>query len=155
MKSGSATKLLLEVAFGLGARKAGLLPGGRGRTDPADAVRAAVRGYEDARVAAYSQISDIAAARKPKWYILGTEGAIVDMGREGKFTVYTHVRDHIASFEVKHYETVWNYNEKLADHLVKGAPNPVTPESARRVIAQIEMAERSHKTGKEQVVPYE
>jgi len=60
MKGGSATKLLLEVIFALGARQAGLLPGGRGRADLADQVRAAVQGYENTRVAAYSQAADIA-----------------------------------------------------------------------------------------------
>jgi len=109
----------------------------------------------DSGAIAHIQLSDIAAASKPKWYILGTEGAIVDTGREGKFTVYTRARDRVASFEVEHYKTVWNYYDMLADHLIKGAPNPVTPQSARRVIAMIELAERSSKTGKEQTVPYE
>lgn len=109
----------------------------------------------DSGAVAHIQISDIAAAPKPRWYILGTKGAIVDTGGAGKFTVYTRTRGRIASFEVKHYETVWNYYEMLADHLIKGAPNPVTPQSARRVIALMELAERSSRTGKEQAVPYE
>jgi predicted dehydrogenase len=109
----------------------------------------------DSGAVAHVQVSDIVAARKPKWYILGSEGAIVDTGHDGKFTVHTRVRDRLATFEVSHRDTVWNYYESLADHLVKGAPNPVTPESARRVIAVMALAERSSKTGKEQTVPYE
>ncbi len=61
MKGGSATKLLMEVVFALGARQAGLLPGGRGGADLTALVQTAVRGYESARVAAYSQAAGMAS----------------------------------------------------------------------------------------------
>ena len=109
----------------------------------------------DSGAVAHVQLSHLAAAGKPKWYILGTKGAIVDTG-DGQFTVHTRTHERMASFQVKYYESTWaSYYEMLADHLTKGAPNPVTPESARRVIAVMELAERSSKTGKEQTVPYE
>ena len=109
----------------------------------------------DSGAAAHVQLSSIAAAGKPRWYILGTKGAIVDTGG-GQFTVHTRTGEHTASFEVKHYESQWNrYYEMLADHLIRNAANPVTPQSARRVIAVLELAERSSRTGREQKVPYE
>ena len=109
----------------------------------------------DSGAVAHVELSSICAAPKPRWYILGTKGAIVDRS-EGKFTVCTRTGDYTASFEVKYYESKWaSYYQMLADHLTKDAPNPVTPESARRVIAVIELAERSSRTGKEQKVPYE
>jgi len=109
----------------------------------------------DSGAVAHVELSSIAAAPKPKWYILGTRGAIVDRGT-GQFTVTTRVKDRMASFEAKYYEPSWaSYYEMLAAHLVRDAPNPVTPESARRVVAVIELAERSSRTGREQKVPYE
>lgn len=109
----------------------------------------------DSGAVAHVELSSIAAAPKPKWYILGTKGAIVDTGG-GQFTVHTLVRERMASFQVKYYESTWaSYYEMLADHLVKGGPNPVTPESARRVIAVMDLAERSSKAGREQNVPHE
>ena len=109
----------------------------------------------DSGAVAHVQLSSICAAPKPRWYILGTKGAIVDTGG-GTFTVHTRTGDYTSSFQVKYYESVWaSYYEMLADHLIQGKPNPVTPESARRVIAVIELAERASRTGKEQKVPYE
>jgi scyllo-inositol 2-dehydrogenase (NADP+) len=109
----------------------------------------------DSGAAAHIQLSSLCAAPKPRWYILGTKGAIVDTGG-GNFTVYTRTGDYTASFQVKYYESAWaGYYQMLADHLIDGKPNPVTPESARRVIAVIELAERASKTGREQKVPYE
>jgi len=109
----------------------------------------------DSGAVAHIVHSSIAAASLPKWYILGTRGAIVDRGA-GQFTVTTRVKEHLASFEVKYYESRWaDYYEALADHLTRDAPNPVTPESARRVIAVLELAERASRTGKEQKVPHE
>ena len=103
---------------------------------------------------AYMQVSTIQAAPKPKWYVLGTRGAIVSDG--AKWKVATRIKDRTAGFEVDARQSRGSdYYELLADHLTKGAPNPVTPESARRVVAVIELAERSSKTGKEQRVPYE
>ena len=109
----------------------------------------------DSGAVAHVQLSSLCAAPKPRWYILGTKGAIVDTGG-GQFTVHTRTGEHTASFPVKYYDSAWaSYYGMLADHLIDNKPNPVTPESARRVIAVIEFAERASKTGKEQKVPYE
>jgi len=106
---------------------------------------------------AHVELSTITAHPKPRWYILGTKGAIVDVGG-GQFKVYTRIDNYTASFDVKYYEAVdaWrNYYQGLADHLFNDKPIPVTPESARRVIAVLELAERSSQSGREQEVPYE
>jgi len=109
----------------------------------------------DSGAAAHVQISTTAAAPKPRWYILGTKGAIVDCA-DGHLTVYSRTGEHTASFEVEYQEGQWGrYYEMFARHLLEDGPNPVTPESARRVIALIGLAERSWRTGKEQKVPYE
>jgi len=58
MKSGSATKLMLEVIFSLAARQAGLCRGGR-KPVTLDDVRDCVLAYEQARLTAYKQTTDI------------------------------------------------------------------------------------------------
>ena len=101
------------------------------------------------------QISSIARAPKPRWRILGTEGAILDEGK-GQFTVFGDVHGHTAQFEVKYRQNDWQaYYRNVADHLLHGAPLEITPESARRVIAIIETAEKSSRTGQAETVPYE
>ena len=109
----------------------------------------------DGDAVAHVQLSTIAACGKPRFYILGTNGAIVDRG-EGHIEVFTRLHGYTAQFDVKYYETDWEgYYRDLAAHLLEGKPNPITPESARRVIAVMEAAEISSKTGCEQEVPYE
>ena len=105
--------------------------------------------------AAHVQLSTIAAAGKPRFYILGTSGAIVDRA-EGQFTVSARADDHIATFEVPYAEFTWaEYYKEMVKHLTEDGPNPVTAESGRRVIGVIEAAERSSRTGRQQNVPYE
>lgn len=101
------------------------------------------------------QISSIARAPKPRFRILGTKGGILDEGK-GEFTVFGDVANHTASFSVKYKQSDWQaYYGNIADHLLRNAPLVVTPESARRVIAVIETAEISSRTGKAEPVPYE
>ena len=50
-------------------------------------------------------------------------------------------------------EGMYRYYRDVADHLYFGEPLSVTPESARRVIALIETAERSSKAGRGLAVP--
>ena len=103
---------------------------------------------------AHVQRSTIQAAPKPKWYVLGTKGAIVDNG--GEFAVYSRVKGRTVTFNAAYEESRWlDYYRQMADHLSKGEPVPVTPQSARRAIAVIELAEKASNTGKEQRVPYE
>ena len=85
-------------------------------------------------------ISHIAHAGRPKWRILGTKGAIVDdRSDERSFRVMTHLEGYPAELTVPYMERTWEaYYQTIADHLLRGAPLAVTPESARRVIAVIE-----------------
>ena len=101
------------------------------------------------------QISNIARIKKPRWRILGTKGAILDQGA-GSFKLATEVDGVAVEGEVKYKESTWpEYYQNLAAHLLDGAPLEVTPESARRVIAVIETAEKSATSGKSEPVPFE
>ena len=112
--------------------------------------------------------SDIAAARKPKWYVLGTEGAAVGYWREGRITsrgptglvveerlpvtdipCELHIlrpdgagesHDQLLSLPTAPPQAFYR---NLAGHLLAGEPLAVTPESARRNIAVMEAATRS------------
>jgi predicted dehydrogenase len=101
------------------------------------------------------QMSHLAAAPRPRWRILGTKGAIVDEGG-GSFKVHGAMDGIRATGDVAYYKSDWeSYYKNLADHLLRGAPLEVTPESARRVIGVMEMAEKSWKSGKAEKVPHE
>ena len=117
-----------------------------------DHVEAAIR-FRNGTVANVQQ-SSIGAVGKPRWRVLGTEGALVDAG--GSFTLHTFkngipVQGTIPYAEPSHHL----YYANLGDHLLRGAELDVKAEQARRVIAVIECAEKSHLTGKVVKVPYE
>jgi hypothetical protein len=48
-----------------------------------------------------------------------------------------------------------SYYENIVAHLNNGEPLVVTPESARRVVAVMDLAEKSSKTHQAETVPYE
>ncbi|MHB0997935.1 MAG: Gfo/Idh/MocA family protein [Armatimonadota bacterium] len=100
------------------------------------------------------QVSSIARISKPKWRILGTKGAITD-NWIGSFKLATQVDGIPVDGDVKYKDSNWPaYYLNLAAHLLDGAPLEVTPESSRRVIAVIETAEKSAKSGKTEPVPF-
>ena len=96
--------------------------------------------------------SDIAAALKPKWYVLGTEGAVV-----GEWQPESVPADHPARVKVlrpagagSHEESLvlsprdeQGFYRNLADHLAWGEPLAVTPDEARRTVAVMEAATHS------------
>lgn len=116
--------------------------------------------------------SDIAAARKPKWYVLGTAGAAVGHWREGRLTTRSptgqvleerlavtdlpcelHIltpdgsgesHDQLLSLPVPPPQAFYR---NLAGHLLAGEPLAVTPESARRNVAVMEAGTRSAELG--------
>lgn len=93
------------------------------------------------------EISSIAAVGKPRWRILGTQGAIEDL--DGKFRVVHFDKGVRFESEVQYFNTDWEaYYRNVADHLLLDEPLVVTPESARRVIGVIETAEKSSRAGK-------
>jgi scyllo-inositol 2-dehydrogenase (NADP+) len=96
--------------------------------------------------------SDIAAAMKPKWYLLGTSGAVV-----GEWRAEAVPADFPARVKVlrpaeggSHEEVLalsprddHGFYRNLSDHLAWGEPLAVTPEQARRTVAVMEAATRS------------
>jgi predicted dehydrogenase/type 1 glutamine amidotransferase len=123
--------------------------------------------FEDGRQAEFMH-SDIAAALKPKWYILGTKGAIVADWRietiksrrwsgdlieekleaaESPALVNVLTRDsagliHRQSLELPKARP-FPFHRNLADHLLTGEPLAVNPASSRRNIAVMEAARYS------------
>jgi len=96
--------------------------------------------------------SEIAAARKPKWYLLGTTGALVAEWRDAPVPADHPARITVfrAAGEGAHEEVLslprreeHGFYRNLADHLAWGEPLAVTPEEARRTVAVMEAATRS------------
>lgn len=107
------------------------------------------------------QLSNVSGAGKPHWRILGTKGAIIQEWKPNcewndHFKVFTTVGGYPAEMTVRHKQSTWDeWYPNLAAHLLRGARLEVTPESSRRVIAVIETAGKSAKSGKAEPVPFE
>jgi predicted dehydrogenase len=57
--------------------------------------------------------------------------------------------------EVRYKESDWlTYYVDMANHLLRGAPVPVSGEDGRRVITVLETAEKSAKSGRSEDVPF-
>jgi predicted dehydrogenase len=123
--------------------------------------------WTDGREAEFFQ-SDIAAVRRPKFYVQGTAGTLVGRYRTVTFEHIEPGRGYVAQ-EAHHaeapaelllarYESGYGISEtrlpsaleqpfafhrNLADHLHLGEPLAVTPASVRRVIAVLEAAQQS------------
>jgi len=118
----------------------------------ADQVRVDVT-FDGGAQATFIQ-SDIAAALKPKWYVLGTRGALLGEWRED----VSPPADAPAGIKVlrpansggTHEERLalaprdeHGFYRNLADHLAWDEPLAVTPQEARRTVAVMEAATRS------------
>jgi predicted dehydrogenase len=114
--------------------------------------------------------STIAAVGKPLWRILGTRGGILDTGVNanpfyekqirgpagGSLELVTYGEGARREERVAYRDCDWpTYWQQVADHLLRGAPIPVSGEFGRRVIGVFEAAERSSQTGQTEPVPYE
>jgi scyllo-inositol 2-dehydrogenase (NADP+) len=114
--------------------------------------------------------SHIAAVTKPLWRILGTHGGILDSGvganrgfeedvegpSGGSLEVVTIRNGQQDSWQVPYKSSDWQtYYAQLADHLLRGAPVPVSAEEGRRTIAVFEAAERSSRTGQTAAMAHE
>ena len=120
--------------------------------------------------------SDIAAAMKPKWYILGTQGAIVGHWRretvktrrwsgdlieerlapsEALPDLHVYTREMSGSIHEQHLmlpeAPLYAFHRNLANHLHCDEPLAVPPEQSRRNIAVMEAAKRSAECGGEVV----
>jgi len=116
----------------------------------ADQVRVDLT-FADGRQASFLQ-SDIAAALKPKWYVLGTRGAVVGEWRDeavpadfpARVKVLrpagTGVHEEVLSLAERDDH---GFYRNLADHLAWDEPLAVTPEEARRTVAVMEAATAS------------
>lgn len=98
--------------------------------------------------------SDIAAARKPKWYLLGTEGAIVADWVDA--AVPADFPAQVKLFRASGEERLalakrddHGFYRNLADHLTWGEPLAVQAEEARRNVAVMEAATQSIARGGE------
>src|SRR5215831_2204593 len=123
--------------------------------------------WPDGREAEFLQ-SDIAAVRRPKFYVQGTAGTLVGSYRtitlesiepgRGYIAREAHHAEAPADLLLARYESGYGISEtrlpgapeqpfafhrNLADHLHLGEPLAVTPASVRRVIAVLEAAQRS------------
>jgi predicted dehydrogenase len=101
--------------------------------------------------------SSISAVPMPRWRILGTKGGIwTDPAKNGALMLHTQHEGIAVQGEIKNKDNDWDkYYRDLYAHMADGAPLDVTPESSRRVIAIIEAAEKSAKSGQAEPVPYE
>ena len=120
--------------------------------------------------------SDIAAAMKPKWYILGERGAIVGDWRQETIktrrwsgdlveqrlapsealpSVRVLTRDVGDTIHEQHLALppapLYAFHRNIANHLHTGEPLAVTPQEARRNIAVMEAAKRSAEHGGETI----
>jgi predicted dehydrogenase len=101
--------------------------------------------------------SDIAAVRKPKWYLLGTRGAVVGEWREEPVPADFPARVKVyrpADGGGSHEEIIslpapeeHGFYRNLADHLAWDEALAVTTGEARRTVAVMEAATRSIKGG--------
>ena len=101
--------------------------------------------------------SSISSLPLPRWRIQGTRGGILDDGsvKDG-MKLYGFLDELKVQGELRNKPTQWDqYYKNIYAHLAEGAPLDVTPESARRVIAIIEAAEKSAKSRQTELVAYE
>jgi predicted dehydrogenase len=127
--------------------------------------------WDDGREAEFFQ-SDIAAVRRPKFYVQGTAGTLVGHYRTitlehvepgiGYAARDLHHAEAPAELLLARYESghgisetrlplapaqPFAFHRNLADHLHLGEPLAITPASVRRVIAVLEAARRSSDAG--------
>lgn len=133
-------------------------------------------GWADGREAEFVH-SDVAAVRRPKWYVQGTHGTLVGHYRPVAFesiepgigyrTTVAHHAEAPADLTLATYSgaglglrtvdvplpapPAWPFHTNLADHLLLGEPLAVTAEQARSVITVLDAAQRSLDAGGEVV----
>jgi len=123
--------------------------------------------WDDGREAEFVQ-SDVAAVRRPKFYVQGTTGTLVGHYRplvfeqvvppHGFVSTTAHHAEAPVELTLARYESGYGVSEtrlppapaqpfafhrNLADHLLLGEPLAVTVDSVRSVIAVLEAAQRS------------
>jgi scyllo-inositol 2-dehydrogenase (NADP+) len=118
-----------------------------------DHVQAIIRFADDA--VADVQMSSIAKVGKPRWWVLGEKGAIVPGGKDS-FKVYSVEKGWPEEQEVEYKGRPGpGYYQNIVAHLKDGEELIVKPEEARRVIAVMELSEKSSRSHQAEPVPYE
>lgn len=105
--------------------------------------------------------SDLAAARKPKFYILGTTGAIVgdwdpaagNAVADLPAIVSVHRTDGTVQTIAPLPVAPFSFHASLAAFLTEGTPMPITTSQSRDVVAIMQAAEESALKGNTPVVP--
>ena len=118
--------------------------------------------------------SDLAAARKPKFYVLGTQGGLIGSWREERIVSRSPIglvdEDRFAASDAPADLVLHGadgaqtrlavpppppqpFHRELADALLSGAPMSVTPQGSRRNIAVMQAATLSAADGGRPVVP--
>jgi predicted dehydrogenase/type 1 glutamine amidotransferase len=113
-----------------------------------DFVRAYVR--FDSGLEAQLMVSDLCAAPKPLWTVLGTAGSIVMSNWQTPVTVYTVADDgRTLTTEVPHVKAPHlPYYRNIADHLLCGLPLIITAQVGKRPIQCIEGCEQAAREGR-------
>jgi len=127
--------------------------------------------WPDGREATFRQ-SDLAAVRRPKFFVQGTAGTAeghyrplvtesVEPGR-GHVRRHAHHAEAPVDLRVVRYESGtglvsqtigpapspgWGFHRNLADHLLLGEPLAVPPQQSRAVVAVLEAAQRAGNDG--------
>jgi scyllo-inositol 2-dehydrogenase (NADP+) len=105
--------------------------------------------------------SDLAAVRKPKYYVLGSEGAILgdwDTAAEPAVAdlpaiISLHRGDrNVVSVPLEALPE-YGFHQSLASHLLQGTPMEVTTEQSRDVVAIMQAAEESARANGRPVTP--
>jgi len=118
-----------------------------------DHAQAIIRFADDA--VADVQMSSIAKVGKPRWRVLGEKGAIIPGGKDS-FKVYSVEKGWPEEQEVEYKGRPGpGYYQNIVAHLQEGEELVVKPEEARRVIAVMELSEKSSKSHQAEPVPYE
>ncbi|MDE0021731.1 MAG: Gfo/Idh/MocA family oxidoreductase [Candidatus Poribacteria bacterium] len=102
------------------------------------------------------QMSNIAKVGKPRWRLLGSHGSIVSDG--GKYKILSEVEGFDKESEVGFSGRPGpSFYTNFVAHVNDPENNPliVTPESARRVIAVLELSEKSAHSHQSETAPYE
>lgn len=106
--------------------------------------------FEDGRQATFVH-SDLAAARKPKYYVLGTEGAIVGEWNPAAEPAVADLPARIFLYDTTGARreipldqvTPFTFHAELAAFLAEGTAMQVDPKQSRNVVAVMEAAEES------------
>ena len=117
-----------------------------------DHTRAFIR-FDDGLLADV-EFSNIAKIGGPRWKILGSHGSVLSV--DGHFKVQSEVEEHPNEQEIPHKGRPGaSFYQNIVAHLNHNEDLIVSPESARRVIAIMDLSEKSSKTHQSESVPYE